>query len=78
MESKPKSGLIRIVHTPEGRLVPDAKGNMNGRGAYCCKNIECFEKMVKFHKLNKEFGMQVDESVYSELRDYLGKLPGSM
>lgn len=68
MEQKPKKELLRVVRTPEGTLCMDATGKMNGRGAYLCHEPECFDKMVKSRRLGKEFDMQIEPSVYEELR----------
>lgn len=67
--SKPKRELLRIVRTPEGRLRVDATGKLNGRGAYLCKDPSCFDKMAKGRKLNREFEMEIEDSVYRELRE---------
>ena len=69
MNSKPKRELLRIVRTPEGELKVDATGKLNGRGAYLCKDPSCFEKMVKGRKLNREFEMEIDASVYETLKE---------
>lgn len=45
-----KAGLVRFT-AAEGRLVPDLsfdkKGGRPGRGAYLCKNRECFDAAFK-------------------------------
>jgi predicted RNA-binding protein YlxR (DUF448 family) len=41
-----KRELLRIVRTPEGRVVADPTGKKNGRGAYVHKTRECFESLV--------------------------------
>jgi uncharacterized protein len=47
-EQKPKRQLVRIVRTPEGSvIVDDPKGKANGRGAYICADVACFEKALK-------------------------------
>ena len=74
MISKPKKECIRICRTPEGELKVDPSGKLNGRGAYICRSIECFEKAVKGHKLNREFEMQIPDSVYTELRNSLERI----
>ena len=33
-EKLPKKDLLRIVRTPEGEVLVDETGKMNGRGAY--------------------------------------------
>ena len=37
-----KRNLMRIVRTPEGRVVLDPRGKAAGRGAYLCPRKECF------------------------------------
>lgn len=69
MDSKPKRELLRIVRTPEGQLKVDLTGKMNGRGAYLCKDPSCFDKMVKGRKLNREFEMEIEDSMYQEMKD---------
>ncbi len=69
MNSKPKRELLRIVRTPEGELKVDATGKLNGRGAYLCKDIACFDKMVKGRKLNREFEMEIEDSIYQALKE---------
>ena len=69
MVSKPKKECIRICRTPEGELKVDPTGKLNGRGAYVCRNIECFDKMAKGRRLNREFEMQIPESAYAELQN---------
>ena len=36
-EKLPKQELIRVVRTPEGSVVVDTTGKLNGRGAYLKK-----------------------------------------
>ncbi len=42
-----KRGLVRIVRTPEGRVVVDPTGKANGRGAYIHPLRRCWEKALK-------------------------------
>ncbi len=46
-ENKPKKELIRIVKNKEGLVDVDLTGKMNGRGAYICYNIDCFNEAQK-------------------------------
>lgn len=46
-EKNPKRRLIRVVRTPDLRLVVDASGRQNGRGAYICERRQCWEKALK-------------------------------
>ncbi len=42
-----KRALIRIVRTPEQRVIVDPTGKANGRGAYLHPARECWEKALK-------------------------------
>lgn len=42
-----KRALVRIVRTPEQRLVVDPSGRANGRGAYLHVERRCWEKALK-------------------------------
>ena len=38
-----KNNLVRIVRTAQGNLDIDISGALAGRGAYLCKNVDCWE-----------------------------------
>ena len=65
---KDKSEFIRIVKDNMNNISIDRTGKANGRGAYICDNIECLDKAIKSKKIEKSFKMQIDESVYNDLR----------
>lgn len=66
-EGKHKSELIRIVKSKEGEISLDLTGKKSGRGAYICKNAECFKKVQKGNKLNRAFSCNVSQEVYNQL-----------
>ena len=39
--SRPKRAFVRIVRTPDGRVVVDETGRLPGRGAYVCRTAGC-------------------------------------
>ena len=39
--ARPKRELVRIVRTPDGRIVLDESGRQPGRGAYVCRTASC-------------------------------------
>lgn len=65
----PKHELIRVVRTPEGEVVVDATGKVNGHGAYLKKDIAVFEKAEKSKCLNKILEVEVPSSVFVELKN---------
>ncbi len=60
-EKQPKKGLIRIVRTPEGKVVIDPSGKKAGRGSYICYNCAHTEDLSKSKRL--ESALKVDMSV---------------
>lgn len=72
-EKKDKKDLIRIVRNKEGNITLDRTGRANGRGAYICDNSECLEKAIKTKALARTFEMDIDESVYNELRGVISE-----
>jgi predicted RNA-binding protein YlxR (DUF448 family) len=39
--TRPKRDLVRIVRTPDRRIVVDDTGRLAGRGAYVCRSASC-------------------------------------
>ena len=70
-ERLPKQELIRVVRTPEGNVVVDTTGKLNGRGAYLKKDLAVFEKAEKSKILNKQLEVEVPTSVFEELKKVL-------
>ncbi len=66
-EMKPKRDLVRIVKTPEGKIMLDRSGKLNGRGAYICHSAECYKKAVKTKRLERSFSMAVPEAVTEQI-----------
>ncbi len=60
-KSRPKTELIRFVRTPEGKIVLDVSGKLNGRGAYICLDEDCFKDMKRKKRLKKELRIDIDE-----------------
>lgn len=65
---KDKQELLRIAKNKQDEILVDCKQNIQGRGAYICKNIACFEKVVKGNKLKVSLKTNIDNKKYEELR----------
>ena len=65
-EMKSKKELLRILRTPEDQFLIDTTGKKNGRGAYLCKNEECFQTAMKTKGLERSFRCPVSEEIYEE------------
>lgn len=68
-EKYPKQELVRVVRTPEGEVVIDTTGKVNGHGAYLKKDIAVFEKAEKSKCLNRMLEIEVPSSVFEQLKD---------
>ena len=67
-----KSNLIRVVKQKDNSICIDLSHKMNGRGAYICNNSDCIQKTIKTQALNRAFKMQIDASVYEEIKNVYG------
>ena len=72
-ESFPKHELFRIVRTPEGEVLVDLKGKVNGRGAYISKSKKAIEAAKKKKVLDKKLEVAVPEQIYEELLNLIGE-----
>ena len=66
-EVRNKNELVRIVRTPEGEVIVDAKGRANGRGAYICSNAECLRKAVRTKALDRALKVEIPEAIIESL-----------
>ncbi len=71
MEMKSKKELIRVVRNKENEVSIDLTGKKPGRGAYICKQLDCFEKAYKTHRLEKNLEVKIPEELYNILREEL-------
>lgn len=62
-----KKDLFRIVRTPEGNVLVDLKGKVNGRGAYVKKDKNVIAKAKKSKALDKKLEVNVPDEIYDEL-----------
>lgn len=66
-EMKSKKEMIRILKTTEDEIIVDATGRKNGRGAYICPCMECYQKAVKNKGLERSLKMPIPKEVYEML-----------
>lgn len=77
-EMKEKRELIRVVKAPEkkdengnvvsgGEISLDLTGRKPGRGAYICKNTDCFEKARKARRFERSLSCKIPEDVYEQM-----------
>ncbi len=73
-EMKPKRELVRVVKTKDGEIHIDTTGKLAGRGAYVCKSAQCLKKAEKSNTFAHTFQMNIDKSIYANLREEIEKL----
>lgn len=68
-EMKPKRELLRVVKSPSGDVQIDRIGKAQGRGAYVCKNADCFKKARKSKALERALETAIAEAVFEQLME---------
>lgn len=72
-ESYPKKEMFRIVRTPEGNVLVDDTGKMNGRGAYLSKSKQAIEIARTKKVLDRQLEVIIPSEVYQELLKRIGE-----
>ena len=68
-EKTDKKDLLRIVKTPEGEVLVDISGKLNGKGAYITKSIEVVNMARKKKVFERTFEMEDLSSLYDEIEN---------
>ncbi|MCL2627470.1 MAG: YlxR family protein [Oscillospiraceae bacterium] len=68
---KPKTDLIRIVRSPDGKISIDKTLKLSGRGAYVCNNSECFKRIIKSRAVSRTLKTEIPEDIYNSLQENL-------
>ncbi len=66
-ERLPKWELLRIVRTPDDRIIADESGKLNGKGAYIKKDVNVLNMARKNKALERALEHSIDDSVYDEI-----------
>lgn len=64
---KGKKEMVRLVRTPEGKIEVDVTGKKEGRGAYLCRNRECWDKLAKGKQLEHAFKNGINKNDLEQL-----------
>ena len=72
---RPKRELVRIVRSPQGAIQIDEKGKASGRGAYLCRDAECWETAVRADRLNHALKTKLSAEDKAVLEAYGRKWP---
>lgn len=66
-----KQTLIRVVKNKEGEINIDLTSKAQGRGAYLCNNLECFDKAQKSRAVERAFKQKIDIEIYNVMREQI-------
>ena len=72
-ERLPKGELLRIVKTPEGQIIADVSGKLNGRGAYIKRDMAVLEKAKNSKILERVLETEILPEVYDEISKIINK-----
>ncbi len=67
-EMKCKKELIRVGKTPDGEVMLDVDGRLEGRGAYLCRRASCLEAALKRSSFERSLKARLDETLRMSLR----------
>ncbi len=68
-ERFPKQELLRIVKTPEGEVIIDETGKLNGHGAYIKKDLAVLEQAKKTKALSRALECEIPSEVYDKIEE---------
>jgi len=66
---KSKRELARLVRMPGGDVEIDRSGKTPGRGAYLCRNLECWEAGLKGNRLSHTLRTTVSKENLEQLME---------
>ncbi len=72
-EQHPKAEMLRIVVNPDGIIIADLTGKVNGRGAYFKLSSANIETLKKSRALERALETKVSEEFYFELEKLIKK-----
>ncbi|HEX7473812.1 MAG TPA: YlxR family protein [Candidatus Limnocylindrales bacterium] len=67
--SRGKRELVRIVRTPDGRMMMDASGRLAGRGAYLCDDPACRRTALDKNILTRALRVPLPDDLRSALEE---------
>lgn len=73
-EMKAKMDLLRVIKTPEDKVMLDPGGKKNGRGAYLCFSLDCLKKARRSKALERSLNITIPEEIYEGLEQEMSEL----
>jgi hypothetical protein len=66
---------MRVVRTPDNRVLVDPTGKIAGRGAYICAARQCWDRALQGGRLASALKTQIAPEALVELRAFAESLP---
>ena len=66
----PKLQLVRVVRAAQGSVAVDSTGKASGRGAYLCRNPECWDRAVAKGTLRRSLGQDISIQDLEQVRAF--------
>ncbi|MFW6410051.1 MAG: RNase P modulator RnpM [Halanaerobiales bacterium] len=63
-----KKELMRIVNN-KNQIRVDPRGDLPGRGAYICPNLDCLKMAKEKNQLSKALKTKINEEIYQKLME---------
>lgn len=64
---KSKKELVRVVKNSEGEISIDLTGKKNGKGAYVCRDIECFKAARKAKSFERSLSCSIPAEIFDAM-----------
>lgn len=64
---RPKRELVRLVRGADGSARVDPTGKLNGRGAYLCRDAECWTLAERRRALERALEVKLDAAAWQNL-----------
>lgn len=61
------------MRTPQGEVEVDPTGRANGRGAYLCNELACWQRALKSTALEHALNVTLDSAVRERLREFANR-----
>jgi uncharacterized protein len=58
---------MRLVRTPDGKVMVDPGGRLAGRGAYVCRSVDCLDKAITKGALSRALRTQLPMDLRTSL-----------
>lgn len=68
-----KDQLVRVVRTPDKKVIVDKTGKANGRGAYIKLSHQNIEKAKVSNVFKKALQVEIPNNIYEELETILNE-----